>query len=60
MAKETKKRVRPTNGVAFTVWSMNGGPLPEDVVAKMEEALDGVKFEFFNDGLRLLSQTTRG
>lgn len=58
--KQRKPRPRPTNAMAFTVWQENGSPIPAAAQAKIEEALQRVQFELFNDGIRLLTQTTRG
>ena len=58
--KKRTSRPRPPKGVAFTVWSLNGGPLTDDIIEKLETAIETVKLEFFNEGHRLLSQTNRG
>lgn len=66
MAETTKKRParkprpRPTHALAFTVWAENGGPLPAATVSKIEEAILRVQVELFNDGTRILTQTTQG
>lgn len=57
--KPRKPRPRPSNGVAFTVWSENGTPLSPAAIKQFEDAIQRVQFELFNDGVRLLSQTTR-
>lgn len=59
--KATRRtRPRPASAVQFTVWSATGGPLPEDAVKKIAEAIELATFELFNDGIRVLTQTTRG
>lgn len=65
MAEEAKKktrkpRPRPTQAIQFTVWSANGGPVPDKVIQKIEDAIQGVTLEVFNDGHRILTQTIRG
>jgi hypothetical protein len=47
-------------GIDFTVWMLNGGPVPEEAQAKLEEAIEKTIFELFNDGYRLLTQTSKG
>lgn len=64
-SKKTKKparkpRPRPTNALAFTVWAENGAPLSPAVVQQFEDAIQRVQFELFNDGTRVLTQTTKG
>jgi len=48
------------SAVNFSVWSTNGGPISEEAIRQLEEALETAKLRLFNDGHRLLSQTTRG
>jgi len=50
----------PMSAVNFSVWSTNGGPISEEAIRQLEEALETAKLRLFNDGHRLLSQTTRG
>ena len=57
--KPRKPRPRPSRAVEFTVWNANGGPLPEEAVKKIEEAITTATFELFNDGIRVLTQTTK-
>lgn len=59
-ATKRPRKPKPTQAVQFTVWAVNGGPLSDDVVTKVEEVLEKTLFELFNDGHRLLTQTTRG
>jgi hypothetical protein len=54
-----KPRPRPTHALDFTVWSVDGAPLAPPVVAKFEAAIQAVQVELFNDGIRLLTQTTK-
>jgi hypothetical protein len=49
----------PVTAVSFSVWSANGGPLADDAVRRLEDALEQEKLRLFNDGHRVLSQTTR-
>lgn len=58
--KRPSRRPRPSNAVQITVWSANGAPLPQDTVRSLEEAVERVTLELFNDGQRLLTQTTVG
>lgn len=58
-AKKSKPRKVIPRTVQFTVWSANGGPLPESAIARIEEAIEHVTFELFNDGVRVLTQTNR-
>ena len=47
-------------GVQFTVWAINGGPIPPEIVEKIEKEIEKIVFEAFNEGLRILTQTTHG
>ena len=58
--KNVRRRPRPTNAVQFTVWNATGAPVPEDAIKSLEAAIEKVSLELFNDGQRLLTQTTRG
>lgn len=53
-------RKKPTSAVDFTVWAVDGTTIPESAVQEFEDAIQGVKIKLFNDGVRVLSQTTRG
>lgn len=61
--KDTKKtykpRSRPVKAIEFSVWSTNGSPVPEKAVKEIEEAIQLATLKLFNDGYRLLTQTTR-
>lgn len=54
-----KRKPKPTNAVQFTMWSVNGGPVPESVVKDIEAAIQRYTLEAFNDGVRLLTQTNK-
>lgn len=65
MAEETKKksrkpRPRPTRGVSFQVWSVNGSPVSDKIVAEIESSIERITLLALNDGHRLLTQTARG
>lgn len=65
MAEERKRttrkpKPRPTHALAFTVWAENGAPLPPATQSRIEDAIERVQFELFNEGTRILTQTTRG
>lgn len=64
MAEKTQKkrtrRPRPANAIQITVWDATGSVLPEDTVRSIEEAVERITLELFNEGRRLLTQTTRG
>jgi hypothetical protein len=55
--KRPSRRPRPSNAVQITVWSASGSPLPQDTIRSLEEAVERVTLELFNDGQRLLTQT---
>ncbi len=55
-----KPRPRPVQAVLFSVWSANGGPLAEAAVEKIQDAINTVQVELFNDGIRVLTQTNKG
>jgi len=54
-----RKPHRSTNAVSFTVWTVNGGPVSQEAVEKLEAAIEKILFERFNDGERLLTQTNK-
>ncbi len=54
------KKYRPAPGVQLSVWSVNGAPIPPDVVKQLEETVEQKILELFNDGYRLLTSTSRG
>lgn len=58
--KRPSRRPRPNNAVQITVWSANGSPVPQDTIRSLEEAVERVTLELFNEGQRLLTQTTVG
>ena len=58
--KKKSRRPRPANAIQITVWDVTGSTLPEDAVRSLEAAVERVTLELFNDGRRLLTQTTRG
>lgn len=58
--KKARTRPRPTRGVAFTLWSANGGSVPPEIVIEIEARIADVTLGAFNEGHRLLTQTTRG
>ena len=58
--KKKPRRPHPANAIQLTVWDISGATLPEEVVKSLEAAIERVTLEFFNDGRRLLTQTTRG
>lgn len=51
------RRPRPNHAVQITVWNANGGPVSDAAVRSIEEAVERVTLELFNDGQRLLTQT---
>lgn len=51
------RRPRPNHAVQITVWNANGGPVPDAAVRSLEEAVERVTLELFNEGQRLLTQT---
>lgn len=51
------RRPRPNHAVQITIWSANGGPVPDAAVRSLEEAVERVTLELFNEGQRLLTQT---
>ena len=59
-ARKRKPRPRPVRAVSFSVYSANGEPLTEETVKRVEEAMEKVTFELFNEGIRLLNSTARG
>lgn len=58
-AAKRKPRPRPTKAVDFTVWATNGEPLSDLAVKKIEDAIQVAQVELFNDGIRILTQTSR-
>lgn len=58
--KKSRNRPRQTKGIAFTIWSANGGQIPDTVIRDIETAIETATLGAFNDGHRLLTQTTRG
>lgn len=66
MAEPTKKpvkrkpRPKPTTAIDFTVWAVDGSTLPESVTAEFEAAIQAVQVKLFNEGVRTLTQTTKG
>lgn len=54
------RRPRPANAIQITVWDATGATLNEDTVRSLEESIERVTLELFNEGQRLLTQTTRG
>lgn len=57
--KVVRRRPRPTNAVQFTVWNATGAPVSEDAIKSIEQAIETVTLQLFNDGQRLLTQTNR-
>jgi len=57
--KKRKPRPRPVKAVEFTVWSANGGPVDDKAVKVIEAAIEEATLKLFNDGHRLLTQTSR-
>lgn len=53
------KAAPKTTAVQFSVWSVNGGPIDDEVVELVEEAVEAAIFEAFNKGHRLLTQTNK-
>ena len=51
------RRPRPNHAVQITVWNANGGPVSDAAVRSVEEAVERVTLELFNEGQRLLTQT---
>lgn len=51
---------QPVHAIDFTVWAVNGGPLPDEVISKIEEGLERILLELSNEGHRLLTQTSYG
>ena len=56
MTEKKKPRRRRNSTIHLTVWSMNGSPIPEPVVRKLEETLLA---EMDASGCRLLSNIYR-
>lgn len=54
-----KPKPKPINAVQFSLWSVNGGPVPENVIKDIEGAIQRYTLEAFNDGVRLLTQTSK-
>jgi len=54
-----KRKPRPIKAVQFTVWSASGGLVPENAVKEIEDAIQRSTLALFNDGVRLLTQTSR-
>jgi len=54
-----KRKPKPVNAVQFSLWSVNGGPVPASVIIDIEDAIQRYTLEAFNDGVRLLTQTTK-
>jgi len=48
----------PASAVNFTVWTANGGPLPQEAKEQIEAAVEKTVFELFNKDIRLLTATT--
>lgn len=57
--KPVRKKSKPISAINFSVWAVNGGPLDEEVVTKIEASLEASIFELFNEGHRLLTQTNK-
>jgi hypothetical protein len=53
------KQHRQTAAIQFSVWSANSAPIPPDVVKQLEESLEREILQLFNQGYRLLTQTTK-
>lgn len=54
--KKTRKRRPKHSSMHMTIWSMNGEPIPEDVVADLEASLSAKLQE---SDVRLLSNVVR-
>jgi hypothetical protein len=54
------RRRPPARSVSFSVYTANGGPLPEEIVQEIDEAIQGVILRRFNDGHRILTAVSRG
>ena len=48
----------PASAVNFSVWSVNGSPIPEEAREQLEAALETAVLQLFNQGHRLLTSTT--
>jgi len=48
----------PASAVSFTVWSANGGPIPQEAKEQLESAVEKTVFELFNQDIRLLTATS--
>lgn len=62
--QQAKKRkpntYRPrSRAVNVSVWSANGAPVPDDVIAEIEQAIEAITLQAFNKGHRLLTQTVK-
>ena len=55
-----KPRPRPVHAVEITVWNTTGEALPDEIVGEFEAAVQAVQVEYFNKGIRLLTQTNKG
>jgi hypothetical protein len=55
-----KPRPKPTTALDFTVWAVDGSTIPEAAVAEFEAAIQAVQVKLFNEGVRCLTQTTKG
>jgi len=60
MAEKKTTRKKPgKRAIHISVWSMNGSPVPEEILTNIEDAIEKEKLLAFNQGHRLLSQTNR-
>ena len=48
----------PASAVSFTVWTANGGPLPQEAKEALETAIERTVLLLLNEDIRLLTATT--
>jgi len=48
----------PVSAFTISVWNANGGPVAAEAKEAIEDAVTAKLLELFNDGHRLLTQTT--
>ena len=57
--KKRKPRVVPKRAINISVWSVNGDPIPSDILDAIENAVTREVLSAFNQGYRLLTQTNK-
>lgn len=59
-AAKRPPRRKPTSAVEFSIWQQDGTTLPESAIQAFEDAIEATRIKLFNQGIRTLTQTTRG